>query len=153
MTTALATAGAAASRTRFSLEHWVTGGAIVTLIVLIVLIFFIATTTFNDETRLKVTLPEASIDQKASEIDSIELLVNMQGEYFINGKALINNQLLTKPFEVFFILAVIYFVVCWSLTWAATWLERRIEAKRAGLGGQRKAAAKPVPAEPLAAEP
>jgi iron(III) transport system permease protein len=37
MATALATAGAAASRTRFSLEHWVTGGAIVTLIVLIVL--------------------------------------------------------------------------------------------------------------------
>jgi polar amino acid transport system permease protein len=65
----------------------------------------------------------------------------------------INNQLLTKPFEVFFILAVIYFVVCWSLTWGATWLERRIEAKRAGLGGQRKTAAKPVAAEPLAAEP
>lgn len=65
----------------------------------------------------------------------------------------INNQLLTKPFEVFFILAVIYFVVCWSLTWAATWLERRIEAKRAGLGGQRQTAAKPVSAEPLTAEP
>jgi len=64
-------------------------------VVLIVLIFFIATTTFNDETRLKVTLPEASVDQKTSEIDSIELLVNMQGEYFINGKALINSQLLT----------------------------------------------------------
>ena len=28
----------------------------------------------------------------------------------------INNQLLTKPFQVFFILAIIYFVVCWSLT-------------------------------------
>ena len=65
----------------------------------------------------------------------------------------INNQLLTKPFEVFFILAVIYFVVCWSLTWAATWLERRIEAKRAGTSGQRKTAAKPVAGEPLAAEP
>ena len=28
----------------------------------------------------------------------------------------INNQLLTKPFQVFFILAIIYYVVCWSLT-------------------------------------
>jgi len=64
-------------------------------VVLIVLIFFIATTTFNDETRLKVTLPEASVDAKTTEIDSIELLINMQGEYFINGRALINNQLLT----------------------------------------------------------
>ena len=26
----------------------------------------------------------------------------------------INNRLLTKPFEVFFILAIIYFVVCWT---------------------------------------
>jgi polar amino acid transport system permease protein len=45
----------------------------------------------------------------------------------------INNQLLTKPFEVFFILAIIYFCVCWSLTQLANWLERRIAAKRAGL--------------------
>jgi polar amino acid transport system permease protein len=44
----------------------------------------------------------------------------------------INNQLLTKPFEVFFILAIIYFCVCWSLTQLANWLERRIAAKRAG---------------------
>ena len=28
----------------------------------------------------------------------------------------INNQLLTKPFQVFFILAMIYYAVCWSLT-------------------------------------
>src|SRR5256885_5430102 len=44
----------------------------------------------------------------------------------------INNQLLTKPFQVFFILAIVYFVVCWSLTRAATALERRVEARRAG---------------------
>ena len=64
----------------------------------------------------------------------------------------INNQLLTKPFEVFFILAVIYYVVCWSLTRAARALERRIEAKRAGL---RSAAATQAAAvvEPLVAEP
>jgi len=65
----------------------------------------------------------------------------------------INNQLLTKPFQVFFILAVIYFVVCWSLTWAATQLERRIEAKRAGAGTARAATSPPVAAQPLAAEP
>ena len=64
-------------------------------VVFIVLIFFVATTTFNDETRLKVTLPEASVDAKSAEANAIELLINMQGEYFINGRALINNQLLT----------------------------------------------------------
>jgi polar amino acid transport system permease protein len=44
----------------------------------------------------------------------------------------INNRLLTKPFEVFLILAIIYYVVCFSLTHAATVLERRIAKKRAG---------------------
>lgn len=43
----------------------------------------------------------------------------------------INNQLLTKPFEVFFLLAIIYFCVCWTLTQFANALERRIAAKRA----------------------
>ena len=45
----------------------------------------------------------------------------------------INNQLLTKPFHVFFILAVVYFILCWSLTQLAQWLERRIATKRQGL--------------------
>ncbi len=44
----------------------------------------------------------------------------------------INNRLLTKPFEVFLILALTYYAVCWSLTWVATWLERRIATRRAG---------------------
>ncbi len=46
----------------------------------------------------------------------------------------VNNQLLTQPFQVFFILAIIYFVICWSLTRAAIRLERRITDKRAGRG-------------------
>jgi polar amino acid transport system permease protein len=44
----------------------------------------------------------------------------------------INNRLLTKPFEVFLILALIYYAVCFSLTQLATWLERRIATRRAG---------------------
>jgi polar amino acid transport system permease protein len=46
----------------------------------------------------------------------------------------INNQLLTKPFEVFFLLAITYFSVCWTLAQLANWLERRIAAKRADRG-------------------
>lgn len=65
----------------------------------------------------------------------------------------INNQLLTKPFQVFFILAVIYFVVCWSLTRAATALERRIAARRAGLVGAKAGKPAPIVAQPLSAEP
>jgi polar amino acid transport system permease protein len=46
----------------------------------------------------------------------------------------ISNQLLTKPFQVFFILAMVYFAVCWSLSWGINHIERRIAMKRAGLG-------------------
>ena len=65
----------------------------------------------------------------------------------------INNQLLTKPFQVFFILATIYFVVCWTLTRAAVALERRIQAKRAGLRPAKGDPRTAVVTEPLAAEP
>ncbi|APG88135.1 ABC transporter permease (plasmid) [Sinorhizobium americanum CCGM7] len=44
----------------------------------------------------------------------------------------INNQLLTQPFQVFFILAAVYYVICWSLTRVAVTTEGRITRKRAG---------------------
>ena len=65
----------------------------------------------------------------------------------------INNQLLTKPFHVFFILAVIYYILCWSLTRAATALERRIEAKRAGPKATKAEIQAAGLVQPLAAEP
>ncbi|HSV78497.1 MAG TPA: amino acid ABC transporter permease [Ramlibacter sp.] len=44
----------------------------------------------------------------------------------------VNSTLLTKPFEVFAILAGIYFVLCFSLTQLARHLERRVARRRAG---------------------
>ena len=44
----------------------------------------------------------------------------------------LSNRLLTKPFEVFLILALIYYGVCVSLTQLAGWLERVIATRRAG---------------------
>ena len=58
-------------------------------------------------------------------------VINVQELTFAANQ--INNQLLTKPFHVFFILAVSYFVVCWSLTQLTQWLERRIASKRRGM--------------------
>jgi polar amino acid transport system permease protein len=65
----------------------------------------------------------------------------------------INNQLLTKPFHVFFILAVIYFIVCWSLTQAAQWLERRIANKRRGVAAPRVTSGSPPVAAVAADQP
>ncbi|WP_425961065.1 amino acid ABC transporter permease [Rhizobium nepotum] len=45
----------------------------------------------------------------------------------------VNNQLLTQPFQVFLILAVVYYAICWSLTYLANAVERRIAKRRAGV--------------------
>ena len=56
-------------------------------------------------------------------------IINVPELTFAAGQG--NNRLLTKPFEVYFILAIAYFVVCWTLTGVANLLERRIAARRA----------------------
>ncbi|MCF1494994.1 ABC transporter permease subunit [Agrobacterium vitis] len=48
----------------------------------------------------------------------------------------VNNDLLTQPFQVYLILALIYYVICWSLTHAAKRLEGSISRRRAGLSGK-----------------
>lgn len=93
----------------------------------------------------RVVLPQAlfnmlpaMLSQFVSTIKETTLgyVINVPELTFAAGQ--INNQLLTKPFEVFAILALIYYAVCWSLSWAATKLERHIEAQR---GGAPRAAA------------
>ncbi len=53
----------------------------------------------------------------------------------------VNSTLLTKPFEVFAILAAIYFLLCFSLTQMARQLEKRVARRRAGQTGAKAAAA------------
>jgi polar amino acid transport system permease protein len=48
----------------------------------------------------------------------------------------VNNQLLTQPFQVFLILAVVYYAICWSLTHVANVIERRITRRRAGVSNR-----------------
>lgn len=77
----------------------------------------------------------AMLSQFVSTIKETTLgyVINVPELTFAAGQ--INNQLLTKPFEVFAILAIIYYVVCWSLTWCAAKLERSIESRRGGPRG------------------
>lgn len=48
----------------------------------------------------------------------------------------VNNLLMTKPFEVYLVLAVTYFVLCFSLTQIARTLERHIARRRVGVDGR-----------------
>lgn len=61
-------------------------------------------------------------------------VINVQELTFAANQ--INNQLLTKPFQVFFILAVTFFVVCFILTRLTHLLEQRIAARRRGTADQ-----------------
>jgi biopolymer transport protein ExbD len=61
-------------------------------VVLLLLIFFMVSTTFVDETRIKIRLPQTS-DKTAPlpHTDPIEITVGVSGEYLVNGRALLNT--------------------------------------------------------------
>jgi polar amino acid transport system permease protein len=59
---------------------------------------------------------------------TLAYIINVPELTFAAGQ--INNRLLTKPFEVYFILAISYFIVCWTLTQLANLLERTVAARR-----------------------
>jgi len=60
-------------------------------IVFLLLIFFMVTTSFSRETRLLVSLPEAS-GSAENAAESIEVLVDREGGYAINGSSLVNAE-------------------------------------------------------------
>lgn len=73
-------------------------------------------------------------------------VINVQEMTFAANQ--VNNQLLTKPFQVYLILAMTYYILCYGLTRLAVAVERRIERKRQGDGQANRAASPdaPVPA-------
>ncbi|MCH8503731.1 MAG: biopolymer transporter ExbD [Ectothiorhodospiraceae bacterium] len=64
-------------------------------VVFLMLIFFMVSTTFLRQADLEVTLPEASREPTEGAIEPIVLAINADGEFFVNGRALVNSQLET----------------------------------------------------------
>ena len=62
-------------------------------IVFLLLIFFMVSTTFTKENHLSIDLPEASAEASDAPVAAIEVLISASGEYSINDRSLINNQL------------------------------------------------------------
>ncbi len=61
-------------------------------VVLLLLIFFMVSTTFVDESRIELQLPQASAAPAAEQRnDPIEVAVTASGEYRVNGQTLINT--------------------------------------------------------------
>jgi biopolymer transport protein ExbD len=64
-------------------------------VVFLLLIFFMVSTTFIRETQLKINLPEASGELQEVEDDFIEITVDRLGDYAVNDRLLVNNELRT----------------------------------------------------------
>jgi len=61
-------------------------------VVFLLLIFFMVSTTFTRETQLEVDLPQASNSEEVTQQATLEVMITAEGEYRVNGKALINAQ-------------------------------------------------------------
>lgn len=64
-------------------------------VVFLLLIFFMVSTTFIRETQLKIDLPEASGELQQIEDDTIEITVDRRGDYAVNERLLVNNEMET----------------------------------------------------------
>lgn len=84
-----------------------------------------------------VILPQALFNTLPSLVSQlVSIIKDSTLGYVINVPELtfaanqVSNQLLTKPFQVFAIVALSYYLICFSLTWLANKLEAHIAQKR-----------------------
>lgn len=61
-------------------------------VVLLLVIFFMLTTTFVQESHLRVDLPKADATTSESKLQPIVVTISTQGSYRVNGRALVNNE-------------------------------------------------------------
>ena len=64
-------------------------------VVFLLLIFFMVSTTFEQQSKLKVDLPEASSQAVKQSKDSVVIGIDAQGRFFINDRQLVNTQFKT----------------------------------------------------------
>lgn len=64
-------------------------------VVFLLLIFFMVSTTFTRETQLAVDLPEATGLQRDEVDRQVEILIDEQGQYRVNGRPLLDTRLRT----------------------------------------------------------
>ena len=61
-------------------------------VVLLLVIFFMLSTTFVQDSRLRVVLPEAGSASVEREAQPIVVTISAQGSYRVNDRALVNNE-------------------------------------------------------------
>ena len=61
-------------------------------VVFLLLIFFMVSTTFDREAELSIELPTSSAAAAPGTQDGIEIAIDAQGRFFVNGTVLVNSQ-------------------------------------------------------------
>ncbi len=64
-------------------------------VVFILLIFFMVSTTFQRESEIKIELPEASSEAVEEKPESLEIVIDSDGHYFIDEQQVVNTELET----------------------------------------------------------
>jgi biopolymer transport protein ExbD len=64
-------------------------------VVFLLLIFFMVSTTFEHQSRIKIELPEATAEPTEQEDESLEIIIDAQGRYFIGEEQVVNTLLKT----------------------------------------------------------
>ncbi|QEI08513.1 amino acid ABC transporter permease [Pigmentiphaga aceris] len=92
------------------------------------------------QTMRKVVLPQALYNMVPAMLSQFVSTIKETSLGYVIGvneltfaASQVNSTLLTKPFEVYAILAATYFILCFALTQLARELERRIARRRAGV--------------------
>ena len=61
-------------------------------VVFLLLIFFMVSTTFEKQAKLKIELPEASVNPVESVQEDLVISISQKGVFFVNNNELINAQ-------------------------------------------------------------
>ncbi len=61
-------------------------------VVFLLLIFFMVSTSFTRDTQISLQLPKVKQGEKQpQQAKSVEISIDINGNYYVNGKALVNN--------------------------------------------------------------
>jgi biopolymer transport protein ExbD len=64
-------------------------------VVFLLLIFFMVSTTFEQQSRIQIELPEATAEATKPDDDSLEIIIDAQGRFFIGEEQVVNTELKT----------------------------------------------------------
>lgn len=61
-------------------------------VVFLLLIFFMVTTTFQKEAQLRIEIPKAEQQPTATEPETLEIIIDAQGRYFLGQQEVVNTK-------------------------------------------------------------